>query len=148
MTYIRAKYVNGKVVFSTDHFSVYMITTLKSAAFEDINLNEWYAQGVEWASVNGITSGTSTTTFSPDAACTRAQAVTFLWRAAGSPAPVSTEMPFTDVTAGTYYYDAVLWAVENGITSGTSATTFAPRCCLYSCTDRYLPVAFSEHSFR
>ena len=126
VTYIRAEYVDGKVIFTTDHFSVYMVMTLKSAAFEDVDLNAWYAQGIEWAFTNGITSGTSATAFSPNAACTRAQAVTFLWRAAGSPAPVSTEMPFGDVTAGTYYYDAVLWAVENGITSGTSATTFAP----------------------
>ena len=62
----------------------------------------------------------------PNAARTRAQAVTFLWRAAGSPAPKSSEMPFEDVAAGSYYYDAVLWAVENGITDGTSATTFSP----------------------
>ena len=65
-------------------------------------------------------------TFDPNGNCTRAQAVTFLWRAAGSPAPKSSEMPFEDVAAGSYYYDEVLWAVENGITDGTSATTFSP----------------------
>ena len=74
----------------------------------------------------GITSGTGGTTFSPNASCTRGQMVTFLWRAAGSPAPKSAETPFTDVNKGDYFYDAVLWAVEQWITSGTSATTFSP----------------------
>ena len=74
---------------------------------------------------NGVTEGTSATTFSPDASCTRAQMVTFLWRANGSP-KATVANPFTDVQADAYYYDAVLWAVEKGITSGTSATTFAP----------------------
>ena len=84
-----------------------------------------------WAVENGITTGTAEGTFSPDATCTRAQIVAFLWRAAGRPAPKSTEMPFTDVKKGCYYYNAVQWAVENGITSGTSATTFQP---LADCT--------------
>ena len=73
-----------------------------------------------------ITSGTSATTFSPDASCTRAQMVTFLWRAAGSPKVENGKNPFVDVKADAYYYDAVLWAVEKGVTSGTSATTFSP----------------------
>ena len=97
-----------------------------STGFVDVPANAYYADAVEWAVSKGITSGTSATTFSPDTSCTRAQMVTFLWRAAGSPAPKSTVNPFTDVQAGSYYYDAVLWAVEQGITSGTSATTFAP----------------------
>ena len=75
---------------------------------------------------NDITKGTSATTFSPNASCTRAQAVTFLWRTAGSPAPKTAAMPFTDVKAGSYCYDAVLWAVESGITKGTGETTFSP----------------------
>mgnify|MGYP000765831532 FL=1 len=74
----------------------------------------------------GITEGTSATTFSPGASCTRAQMVTFLYRAAGSPAPKSTVNPFTDVSANDYFYNAVLWAVENGITTGASADRFAP----------------------
>lgn len=78
-----------------------------------------------------ISCGTSATTFSPDAACTRAQAVTFLWRAVGSPAPKSSVNPFADVPASAYYYDAVLWAVAEGVTAGTSATTFSPDA---SCT--------------
>ena len=97
-----------------------------STGFVDVPANAYYADAVEWAVSKGITSGTSTTTFSPNTSCTRAQMVTFLWRAAGSPAPKSTVNPFTDVQSGSYYYDAVLWAVEQGITSGTSATTFAP----------------------
>ena len=73
-----------------------------------------------------MTTGTTASTFSPNATCTRAQAVTFLWRAAGSPAPASGVMPFTDVAEGSYYHDAVLWAVESGITKGTSDTAFSP----------------------
>ena len=80
--------------------------------FVDVPAGSYYEDAVDWAVENGI--------------CTRAQAVTFLWRAAGSPEPETRAMPFTDVPAGSYYYDAVLWTVENGITKGTSATTFSP----------------------
>ena len=98
--------------------------------FVDVKDSAYYAMAVQWAVENGITSGTSATTFSPDQVCTRAQIVTFLWRAAGSPAPVSGQMPFEDVRADAYYYKAVQWAVENGITSGTSADAFSPdRVC-------------------
>jgi len=97
-------------------------------AFTDVDPNGYYYDAVLWAVRNGITTGTGNgTTFSPNMICSRAQVVTFLWRAAGSPAPVSTEMPFTDVAADAYYYDAVLWAVEKGITNGTGdGTTFSP----------------------
>lgn len=94
--------------------------------FTDVPASAYYYDAVYWAVENGVTNGTSATTFSPDASCTRAQMVTFLWRAAGSPEPESTVNPFTDVSASAYYYDAVLWAVEQGITNGTSATTFGP----------------------
>lgn len=94
--------------------------------FVDVAEGAYYYDAVLWAAENGITGGTSATTFSPAVTCTRAQTVTFLWRAAGSPDPEGTNMPFTDVASDAYYYDAVLWAVENGITSGTSATTFSP----------------------
>ena len=94
--------------------------------FEDVKDTAYYAAAVQWAVENGITTGTSATTFSPDQVCTRAQIVTLLWRAAGSPAPVSGQTPFEDVRTDAYYYKAVKWAVENGITSGTSTTTFAP----------------------
>ena len=94
--------------------------------FTDVPSGAYYEDAVIWAVKNGITGGTSATTFAPNGFCTRAQAVTFLWRAAGSPAPKSTAMAFTDVPAGSYYYDAVLWAIENDVTKGTSDTTFSP----------------------
>ena len=94
--------------------------------FTDVPEGAYYYDAVYWAVENGVTNGTSASTFSPNASCTRAQMVTFLWRAAGSPEPESTVNPFTDVSASAYYYDAVLWAVEQGITNGTSATTFGP----------------------
>ena len=98
----------------------------QTGVFVDVPENSYYEEAVDWAEENGITQGTDDTHFSPNDICTRAQAVTFLWRTAGSPAPKSTTMPFTDVPASSYYYDAVLWAVENGITNGTSDTTFSP----------------------
>lgn len=94
--------------------------------FQDIPSGAYYANAVSWAVANNVTNGTSATTFSPEATCTRGQIVTFLWRAAGEPAPNGTVNPFTDVKSGAYYYNAVLWAVERGITSGTSKTTFSP----------------------
>ena len=94
--------------------------------FTDVPKGSYYEEAVNWAVAQGITAGTTATTFSPNNPCTRAQAVTFLWRAAGSPAPQSHAMPFTDVAEGSYYHDAVLWAVENGITKGTSDTAFSP----------------------
>lgn len=120
---------NGKYTFTMPASAVTVKATFTKTAenpFTDINDDAYYKDAVIWAVENGITKGTSGTMFSPDAACTRAQAVTFLWRAAGSPAPKATAMPFADVKAGSYYYDAVLWAVENGITKGTSDTTFSP----------------------
>ena len=117
----------GCFVFSTEHLSCYLlVSTAGTQRFADVPASAYYAEAVAWAVKNGITGGTSATTFDPNGFCTRAQAVTFLWRAAGSPAPKSTAMPFTDVPAGSYYYDAVLWAIENGVTKGTSDTTFSP----------------------
>jgi len=98
----------------------------QTGVFVDVPEGSYYEEAVNWAVEQGITKGTDATHFSPDGICTRAQAVTFLWRAAGSPAPKSSTMPFTDVKSGVYYYDAVLWAVENGITKGTTDTTFSP----------------------
>ena len=98
----------------------------QTGVFVDVATGSYYEDAVDWAVENGITKGTTATTFSPNATCTRAQAVTFLWRAAGSPEPETRAMPFTDIPVGSYYYDAVLWAVENGITKGTSDTTFSP----------------------
>ena len=98
----------------------------QTGVFVDVATGSYYEDAVDWAVGNGITQGTDDTHFSPDGICTRAQAVAFLWRAAGSPKPETRTMPFTDVPAGSYYYDAVLWAVENDITKGTSDTTFSP----------------------
>ena len=98
----------------------------QTGVFVDVATGSYYEDAVDWAVENGITKGTDDTHFSPDGICTRAQAVTFLWRAAGSPEPETRAMPFADIPVGSYYYDAVLWAVENGITKGTSDTTFSP----------------------
>ena len=94
--------------------------------FTDVKKSDFYYEPVLWAVNNGITSGTSKTTFSPNEACTRGQIATFLWRAAGQPTPSTSKNPFTDVKKSDYYYKAVLWAVGAGITSGTSKTTFSP----------------------
>ena len=98
----------------------------QTGVFVDVPENSYYEEAVDWAVENGITNGVSSDRFDSDGLCTRAQIVTFLWRAAGSPAPKSTSHNFTDVKAGSYYEQAVLWAVENGITVGTSSTTFSP----------------------
>ena len=95
------------------------------SSFADVPADSYYAKAVAWAVEQGITKGTSDTTFSPDATCTRAQIVTFLWRSQKSPAADGVN-PFTDVADDAYYANAVLWAAENGITGGTTATTFSP----------------------
>ncbi len=94
--------------------------------FADVSEKDYFFEPVMWAVQNSVTSGLSANSFGPAAGCTRAQVVTFLWRAAGEPAPKSSENPFKDVAEGQYYYDAVLWAVENGITTGLSADSFGP----------------------
>ena len=99
--------------------------------YTDVPETHWAYEAIQAVSKAGLFNGTSATTFSPDASCTRAQMVTFLWRAAGSPKATATTCVFTDVDKDAYYYEALLWAVENGITNGTSATTFSPDA---SCT--------------
>ena len=94
--------------------------------FGDVAQGAYYADPVAWAVANDVTTGMSATTFSPDASCTRAQALTFLWRACGSPEPLPGDNPFIDVPAEAYYRKAVLWASQNGITTGTSVRTFSP----------------------
>ena len=94
--------------------------------FHDVSRFDYFYDAVKWAAENGIASGTGRYTFSPNAVCTRAQTVTFLWRAAGSPMPRYRTCAFTDVDSRDYYYNAVLWAVEQGITTGLTATTFGP----------------------
>ena len=139
-TYADTLYVhteNGAVHF----ISVTLIVTEKSTdgdlpfwlpaaigsnPFSDVAGGAYYNEAVRWAVKNGIASGTDAKHFSPDAACTRGQAVTFLWRAAGCPAPALAENPFADVKSTDYCYDAVLWAVQTGVAKGTSASTFSP----------------------
>ena len=96
--------------------------------FIDVKTTDYFYNSVKWAVGKNITNGTSSTTFSPYKSCTRAEIVTFLWRAAGSPEPTTTRNPFRDVNAVTHssYYKAILWASQKGITSGTSATAFSP----------------------
>ena len=94
--------------------------------FVDVKSGDYYYDAVLWAAKNGITSGTDAVHFSPEQPCTRAQIVTFLWRAAGSPEPKGTAAGMTDVVSGSYYEKAVAWAIENGVTTGTTATTFSP----------------------
>ena len=118
----------GRYSFTMPGSKVTVAASFKAAghAFTDVPSGSYYADAVAWAVENGITGGISADTFAPNAACTRAQAVTFLWRAAGSPEPQSAETAFTDVKPGSYYEKAVAWAVENGITKGTSDTAFSP----------------------
>ncbi len=103
-------------------------TGVKPVNFVDVNAGDYFADAVSWAVNHNpvITTGTDPLHFSPYDNCTRAQMVTFLWRAAGEPKPTSSVNPFTDVPANEYFYTAVLWAVEQNITTGTSLTTFSP----------------------
>ena len=94
--------------------------------FADVSDSDYFLEPVLWAVANGITSGTGNGNFSPNNNCTRGQVVTFLWRAMGQPDPVSTENPFSDVSENDYFFKPVLWAVENGITSGTGGGKFSP----------------------
>ena len=118
----------GKYTFTMPASKVFVASVFNpvNGRFVDVPSGSYFEEAVNWAVANGITTGTSATTFDPDGICTRAQAVTFLWRAAGSPAPANSATPFTDVAAASYYAQAVAWAVENGITKGTSDTTFSP----------------------
>ena len=122
---------NGKYTFAMPASKVEVKATFMEDNsvlnfFYDVPNDAYYYEAVKWAAENGITGGVGNSLFAPNQPCTRAQIVTFLWRAAGSPAAKSAVMPFADVKVGSYYYDAVLWAVENGITKGTSETMFSP----------------------
>lgn len=97
-----------------------------SNPFVDVKEGDYFYDPVLWAVKEGITTGTSATTFGPEKPCTRGQVVTFLWRACGSPEPTKADNPFSDVSESAYYYKAVLWAVEQGITTGVSKTSFGP----------------------
>ena len=119
---------NGKYTFTMPASKVTVEAMFKAAGnnpFTDVPAGSYYEDAVIWAVDKGITTGTSATTFDPNGSCTRAQIVTFLWRAAGSPEP-KTMKGFDDVASKAYYAKAVAWAVENGITTGTSASKFSP----------------------
>ena len=122
---------NGRYTFEMPASSVKIQVSFRETAaqavnpFTDVSTGAYYYDAVLWAVANGVTNGTTATTFSPNAPVTRAQMVTFLWRAHGAPRADGAN-PFTDVSSNAYYYDAVLWAVANGITNGTTATTFSP----------------------
>ena len=122
---------SGKYTFAMPGSSVKIQVSFKEIAeqvtnpFTDVYESDYYYDAVLWAVANGVTNGTSATTFSPGVTVTRAQMVTFLWRAYGSPKATGSNS-FADVSADAWYYDAVLWAVANGVTNGTSATTFSP----------------------
>lgn len=121
---------DGKYTFVMPKSRVTVTATFALAdenpIFDDIDKDAYYYDAIKWAVANGVTNGMSTTEFVPDGPCTRGQIVTFLWRAAGKPAPTTTNNPFVDVNEKDYYYEAVLWAVENGITNGMSETEFMP----------------------
>ncbi|MEE0257296.1 S-layer homology domain-containing protein [Evtepia sp.] len=120
---------NGQYTFTMPSGKVEVaaefVKEVEVSPFADVATDAYYYDAVKWAVNKGITNGVSETLFGPDQACTRAQIVTFLWRAAGSPEPKSGSS-FADVAADAYYAKAVAWAVENGITKGTSETTFHP----------------------
>ena len=120
---------NGQYTFTMPSGKVEVaaefVKEVEVSPFADVATDAYYYDAVKWAVEKGITNGVSETLFGPDQACTRAQIVTFLWRAAGSPEPKSGSS-FADVAADAYYAKAVAWAVENGITKGTSETTFSP----------------------
>lgn len=123
---IDVTYKNGVATLVLNHFSTYVVEAVDALSFTDVSVKEYYFDAIAWAVKNAITEGVNDTIFAPGASCTRAQMLTFLWRANGSPEPTVTELPFTDVAVDAYYAKAVLWAVENGITTGTNDTTFDP----------------------
>ena len=122
---------NGKYTFTMPSGKVevkasFMEDSFMLNFFYDVPNDAYYYEAVKWAVRNGITDGIGNSLFGPDLPCTRAQIVTFLWRAAGSPEPKGTAAGMTDVVSGSYYEKAVAWAIENGITTGTTVTTFSP----------------------
>lgn len=120
---------DGKYSFTMPSGKVDIDATFKklveTSPFDDVSTNAYYYEAVKWAAENNITGGIGNGLFGPELTCSRGQIVTFLWRAAGSPEPKALST-FTDVAADAYYAKAVAWAVENGVTNGTSATTFSP----------------------
>lgn len=121
---------SGKYTFtmpaSKVEINATFIKEVEISPFADVATDAYYYEAVKWAVGKGITTGVGDNLFAPEQPCTRAQIVTFLWRAAGSPEPKGTAAGMTDVVSGSYYEKAVAWAIENGVTTGTTATTFSP----------------------
>ncbi len=141
---------NGKFTFVMPDGGVTIrasfVKESETSPFRDVPVTAYYYKAVSWAAKNGITGGIGNGLFGPELGCTRAQFVTFLWRAAGSPAPKALSS-FTDVPADAYYAKAVAWAVENGITDGTSPTTFSPNAtCTRAHAVTFLWRAFDKPS--
>ena len=119
------KRIISAVIFAAVLFSL-CVSSAFAASFTDVAPGAWYEEAVNWAVENGITTGMGKGLFAPNNTCTRGQVVTFLWRSQGEPAPQGGNNPFTDVKEGDYFYEAVMWAVENGITTGLSRAEFGP----------------------
>ena len=121
---------NGKYTFTMPASKVEIKATfvkeVETSPFSDVSTSAYYYEAVKWAQEKGITGGIGNGLFGPNQPCTRAQIVTFLWRAAGSPEPKGAASGMTDVVNGSYYEKAVAWAIENGITTGTTTSTFSP----------------------
>ena len=121
---------SGKYTFtmpaSKVEINATFIKAVEVSPFADVATNAYYYEAVKWAVGKGITTGVGDNLFAPEQPCTRAQIVTFLWRAAGSPEPKGAAVGMTDVVSGSYYEKAVAWAIENGVTTGTTITTFSP----------------------
>ncbi len=121
------RYAVGSVTASAGGRTVTVRVTVNTGLpFTDVPGSAWYTDAVSWAVEHDVAKGITENSFAPDSGCTRAQIVTFLWRAWDSPEPTSASCPFTDVPADAYYYKAALWAAETGVTTGTTDTTFSP----------------------
>ena len=144
---------SGKYTFTMPASKVEINATfvkeIETSPFSDVSTSAYYYEAVKWAQEKGITGGIGNGLFGPNQPCTRAQIVTFLWRAAGSPEPKGTAAGMTDVVSGSYYEKAVAWAIENGVTTGTTATTFSPDAtCTRAQAVTFLARALSSATFR
>ena len=125
-TYVLKKVKGGLILLLFIFLFSVPTMAANTASFTDVQKGSWYEESVEWAVLHDVTKGTSATTFSPEITCTRGQMVTFLYRAAGYPVIEHNQNPFLDIDKNDYFYNAVIWAVEEGITYGTSSNTFSP----------------------
>lgn len=126
-TGVTLHFIEGQKGWTTPTFNGFATQNWSGLIATDVEPTDYFYQPVQWALESGITTGAGKDLFRPEDSCTRGQVVTFLWRAAGSPEPETTESSFTDISRGDYYYKAILWAVEQGITTGVSKGRFAPK---------------------